>query len=190
MNPIYRTILSLSVVSPLLLFFLVGYSSRIVDWMNGFIPASWGLAERHSQAVGVLIILGLVAVYFLGLLYRFILIKFALGRGSELIRLTTIKRLGMTSLTDFLPYILLSIFAQNEVQGVFNWAVALLLLFAMAWTSSVISYSPLLELCGLRFYEVTTAKGETMIVISSNKRLKLNVALDLFRISECCYLSR
>lgn len=52
MNPIYRTILSLSVVSPLLLFFLVGYSSRIVDWMNGFIPASWGLAERHSQAVG------------------------------------------------------------------------------------------------------------------------------------------
>lgn len=37
MNPIYRTILSLSVVSPLLLFFLVGYSSRIVDWMNGFI---------------------------------------------------------------------------------------------------------------------------------------------------------
>nr|DAX79082.1 MAG TPA: hypothetical protein [Caudoviricetes sp.] len=29
-----------------------------------------------------------------------------------------------------------------------------------------------------------------MIVISSNKRLKLNVALDLFRISECCYLSR
>lgn len=67
MNPIYRTILSLSVVSPLLLFFLVGYSSRIVDWMNGFIPASWGLAERHSQAVGVLIILGLVAVYFLGL---------------------------------------------------------------------------------------------------------------------------
>lgn len=190
MNPIYRTILSLSVISPLLLFFLVGYASWIVDWMNGFMPADWGMNEMKSQEEAALIIFGLIAVYLLGRLYRFGLLKFALGRGSELIRLATVKRLGMTSLTDFLPYILLFIFAQNEVQGVFNWAVALFLLFVMAWTSSVISYSPLLELCGLRFYEATTAKGETIIVITSNKKLKLDATLDLVRISECCYLYR
>lgn len=190
MNPLYRTILSLSVVSPLALFFLVGYSDLIVDQLNSFVPETWNMDGMKEQESAILILLGLLFVYFLGRLFRYVLLRHGKERSTELIRLTTIKRLGMTSVTDFLPYILLFIFAQNEVQGMFNWLVALGLLFLMAWASSVVSYSPLLELCGLKFYEAITAKGETLIVIVFNHKLKVETSLDMVKISECCYLCK
>lgn len=67
---------------------------------------------------------------------------------------------------------------------------AIFLLLLLAWSSSVISYSPLLELCGMKFYEVTTAKGETLIVIDSTGGLTLGAPLDLVRISDECYIRK
>ena len=130
----------------------------------------------------------LAVTYLLGLGMKEIILKMRDERTPEPIKFLNCKRLGMNSITDFLPYVLLLIFAQNEILGLYSCIVALLMLFCLAFVSPVINYSPLLELTGLKFYEAEKAAGEIVVVLTEGEVPPMKQGVEAIRISHCCFL--
>ncbi len=193
MNPLYRALVSLSVVLPLGIVLVFSYIKEIClffqSMFSGRCVDKYCVPELPLYFFEIVVIACVLAVtYLLGLGMKEIILKMRDERTPEPIKFLNCKRLGMNSITDFLPYVLLLIFAQNEILGLYSCIVALLMLFCLAFVSPVINYSPLLELTGLKFYEAEKAAGEIVVVLTEGEVPPMKQGVEAIRISHCCFL--
>lgn len=189
MNGFYRVLIALTAVLPLFLVSLISCEVSILSWLKG-----WSCLQYRSEC--------LLYCFFSGIVLLCVLIIFFLANWAKKnilamrdegasIPLTIVgtKRLGMNCLSDYLPYVLPFFFSGAIEINLVSWLLGIGCLFILAYLSSTVSYSPLLNLVGIHFYECQTNINRTIIVLSvKDVRSDEKKSQNLVQISEDCYL--
>lgn len=176
MNGLYRALIALSTVIPISISYVFVFADSLVDLFPlGLI--AW--CSDYADPVLWLLAFATIANLVAGKIAIWVLIYFAKVVGPSPIKVRSVKLIGSDGLLGYLPYVLPLFFAQPEAQGATGWGVGGLFLVVLAWTSMTIPFSPLLRVCGLRFYEAELEDGNTVTLLMTNERLhplKLNRA--------------
>lgn len=188
MKPFYRAIFSLSLISPLIVLFALLYAEDIFGCFVGWIPCINVLDLGVEGKQIIVVALVAVIIVLLNWWIKHKILSLRLERSSVDKTIYIKKRLGMNSLADYLPYILLFIFPQNSFSGIVGTAIAFLLILSIAFFSPAISYSPILDIFGLHFYEIETVDGETLLILTDKRKISLRKTLSVYKISDECFL--
>lgn len=185
MNNFYRALISLGTVFPL----TITFSYLYANWLLDLLPYSWSNVIESYINVKLLFVLlacvlnivwGKSTVLALNWMARKYLDSRPVGIGS-------IKELGSDSLLAYLPYVLPLFIAPGESQDVVGWLFGSVFLFILSWASMTITFSPLLRLSGLRFFEATLLdKTCVTLLIYKDDIRPLNVTR-VATISNSCY---
>lgn len=184
MNDLYRAIVSLATVFPLSITFTYLYADWIVEQLpsqltESLVDVNW---LRFLLVLAVIILnlcIGFGAVGFL---------KFLSGKIDVApVRVNSYKELGSDSILSYLPYVLPLFMGSGESLDPGGWILGLLLLLSLSWISMTIAFSPLLRICGLRFYEVVFSDGETATLLIDDFRLRPKSIEYAAKISDSCF---
>lgn len=185
MNSFYRALISLAAVFPISIPYAYMFSADIeylllpeafYDILPGWFDIELAIV---LAVVAINIIVGYVVVWALGAIAGMI--------GDRPVKVLSVKLSGSDSLLGYLPYVLPLFVTQPEVQNGLGWAVGVFLLFVIAWASGSITFSPLLNICGLRFYEVQFAGGYSATLLIKGKILKPLELKSAAKISDSCF---
>lgn len=185
MNTFYRAIVSLATVFPIGITYVFVFAGEL----EKLFPEEFVcLVERFVAfpvflvllAVFSNLILGFAVVWFLG---------FVAHKISERpVKIEGIKLLGSDSLLSFLPYVLPLFVSEDGMQGLAGWVIGGLLLLLLSWTSMTISFSPLLRVCGLQFYEAQLADGNVVtLLIKKPKLIPMRIKAVSYITDYCVY---
>ena len=184
MNDIYRAIISLATVFPLSITFTYLYADWIVEQLPSQLTASL-IDVNYLQFLLVFVVIVLNLCIGLGIV-RFL--RFLSGKiGVAPVRVNSYKELGSDSILSYLPYVLPLFIGSGESLDPGGWALGLLLLLSLSWISMTIAFSPLLRICGLRFYEVVFSDGETATLLIDDLRLRPKSIDCAAKISDSCF---
>ena len=164
MNAWYRALVALSTVIPLTIPFAYIFAKPLMAGFPECVQAEVS-ALPFINLTGVLVLLTVVVNLFLGKAIVYWLDRVARKIGDEPIKVEAIKLLGGDSLMGYLPYVLPLFIMQSDMQGALGWIVGAVALFVLSWASMTIPFSPLLRICGLRFYEATLADKTTVTLL-------------------------
>ena len=188
MNPLYRALMALATVIPLSIplgyIYINNVFFNVYAEKEWFVTLSFGLSKQYFIIIMMVLILimniiiGFLMVYFLDFVAKDI--------GKEPVRVESIKLLGGDSLMGYLPYVLPLFITENTMQGIMGWAIGIVALYLLAWSSATIAFSPLLRICGLRFFEATLSDNTTVTLLIRNKEIQPLKLKSAAWISEFC----
>lgn len=163
MNKFYRALIALSAVLPLSIPFAFLFSDEWSNDLRTLLPSV--LFKVFAPEV-----LWILFIVVFNVAIGFSMVEFLKYLGNNFltqspIKVQSIKLLGGDSMMGYLPYVLPLFITQSNMQPVLGWIVGALVLFVLAYQSSTIPYSPLLKVCGLKFFEATLADGRTVILL-------------------------
>ncbi len=183
MNDAYRTIVSLATVLPLSITFAYLYACDIAR----LLPNS-SFYLQHFNCFKLCLILLVVC---LNVCIGHLMVKKLQVSGDDLdiedIRVCSFKELGTDSILSYLPYVLPLFIGAGQTLDLGGWILGLILLFLLSWISMTISFSPLLRICGLRFYEVVLANGSAATLLVGDPCLRPKKITTAVRMTESCY---
>ena len=167
MNNLYRSLISLATVFPLSITFSYLYS----DWLLSLLPDVVShFLEAHLNAQLVFVLCAVVFNYALGQIILIYLGWVATKLDRLPVKLTSVKELGTDSLLAYLPYVLPLFMIQGDRQEPTGWLLGGILLLILSWASMTIAFSPLLRICGMRFFEATRPDGTTVLIKNPSLR--------------------
>lgn len=184
MNNFYRALISLATVFPLSITFSYLYAS----WMSEWLPevfVNWIKAYISLQLFFVLV--ACVVNLLIGWLILKYLSYVANKIGGRPMKIVSVKELGTDSLLAYLPYVLPLFIVQGDRQEPTGWLLGACLLLVLSWASMTIAFSPLLRICGLRFFEAGLEDGKTVTLLIRNKKLRPLKLREVAVISDCCF---
>ncbi len=184
MNAGYRALISLTTVLPLSITFSYLYAGELERFFYGiefyredlpvYVRLFWVFEVSIFNAVA-----GAVVVQFLKI--------FARKSGKRPVRVTSVKELGGDALLSYMPYVLPLFVAQSENQAMMGWGIGFVLLFLLSWSSMTVSFSPLLRLCGVRFFEATLVDGKVVTLLIDNEEVRPLALQSAVKVSDNCY---
>lgn len=183
MNNLYRSLISLATVFPLSITFSYLYS----DWLLSLLPDVVShFLEAHLNAQLVFVLCAVVFNYALGQIILIYLGWVATKLDRLPVKLTSVKELSTDSLLAYLPYVLPLFMIQGDRQEPTGWLLGGILLLILSWASMTIAFSPLLRICGMRFFEATRPDGTTVTVLIKNPSLRPLRLTEASSISDNC----
>lgn len=182
MKNLYRTIICLSTVLPISIPFSYIFSEEIQAKFPSFFI---GLLGEPLSPVWVIVFAVIALNLFIGRGMVALLRAYENFAGSYPIEVQRAKEMGADSLMMYLPYVLPLFLTQTGAQGPFGWLLGFFLLFSLSWASMTISYSPLLRICGVRFFEVDLLDKRTVVLLVTEAdvdpmKIKRAVCVSLF----------
>lgn len=183
MNRCLRTVISLTTILPLSITFTYLYAGMLFDEIP--VCQRFDFLSKTYVRIGLTVIVA-VLNYGSGVLSLLFLKYFSRIAGEREIRVTSMKELGGDALMSYMPYVLPLFVIQGESQEIAGWLVGFCLLFVLSWSSMTISFSPLLRLCGLRFYEVTLSDGRMVTLLIGDKKIRPLRVKSAVTISDSC----
>jgi len=184
MNRLYRAVIGLATVLPI----TIPLAYVFAPQLSRLLPDCW--VACLAGVVDVALIMTLVAIVFnavVGWSFVWFLGYVAHRRGGSPVSVLTVKPLGTDSLLGYMPYVLPFFITQGELQGPVGYGLGLLALMALSWASVAITFSPLLRLCGLYFYEVQLADKSIATLLIRKKQLNPAKIKSAAVISDYCY---
>lgn len=182
MNGLYRGLIALATVLPI----SIPYAYVFIEKLLDLLPESVRWRVDEWILVGAWMALIFIGNYLVGRLIVWVLRYFARRATEEPINVKTAKPLGADCLMGYLPYVLPLFFTQTDAQGAMGWLFGGIVLWGLSWSSMTIPYSPLLRICGLRFYEAGLASGMTVTLLIQNSRISPFRLKSAVFISESC----
>lgn len=183
MNNLYRALISLATVFPL----SITFSYLYADWLLDSLPeCGANLIEEHFPPRLFFVFCACALNFILGKIILSYLEYVAKGLDRHPIKINSIKELGTDSLLAYLPYVLPLFIDQGEHQEPMGWLLGAVLLLILSWASMTIAFSPLLRICGMRFFEATLPDGITVTVLIRDPRLRPLKLREASTISESC----
>lgn len=179
MNGLYRGLIALATVLPI----SIPYAYVFIEKLLDLIPESVRWRVDEWILVGAWMAVIFIGNYLVGRLIVWVLRVCVRYTEPRAIRVRTAKPLGADCLMGYLPYVLPMFVTQSDAQGMAGWLLGLMLLWVLSWTAMTIPYSPLLRLCGLRFYEVELESGMTVTLLIDNRKITP------FRLKSAAYIS-
>lgn len=184
MNNLYRAIVSLATVFPLSITFTYLYA----DWIAERLPFELAAILQNDNFLKISLVF---AVIVLNLCFGIGTVKFLkyLSRKIDVapVKVNSNKELGADSILSYLPYVLPLFMGSGERLDLGGWILGLLLLISLSWISMTIAFSPLLRICGLRFFEVEFADGETATLLVDSLCLRPKSVDRAAKISDSCF---
>lgn len=107
--------------------------------------------------------------------------------GGHPVCIKSVKELGTDSLLAYLPYVLPLFIVQGERQEPLGWLLGGVLLLLLSWASMTIAFSPLLRICGLRFFEATLPDGVIITILIRDQKLRPLKLKEAATISDNCF---
>lgn len=179
MNGLYRGLIALATVLPI----SIPYAYVFIEDLLDLIPESVRWQVDEGWLIGAWMVLIFIGNYLVGWGIVWVLKKCVKYTEPRTIRVKTAKPLGADCLMGYLPYVLPMFVVQSDAQGMAGWLLGLGLLWLLSCTSMTIPYSPLLRLCGLRFYEAELESGMTVTLLIDNRKITP------FRLKSAAYIS-
>lgn len=170
MNACYRALVALSAVIPLSIPFVYIFAESLIANIPRSVVDALG-TWPFLNLTAVLVFLMAVCNFALGKVIVWCLDCVARKIGSEPIRVEAVKLLGGGSLLGYLPYVLPLFIMQGDMQGALGWLIGAVALYVLSFASMTIPFSPLLSLCGLRFYEASLADKTTVTLLIRGPRM-------------------
>ena len=149
MNNFHRSLISLATVFPL----SITFSYLYAEWLLSLMPNQVSrLVETYLNVQIFFVLCAVFLNYALGqLILRYLgFVAKKLDRCP--VKLTSVKELGTDSLLAYLPYVLPLFMVQGDRQEPMGWLIGGILLLILSWASMTIAFSPLLRICGMRFF--------------------------------------
>lgn len=184
MNAGYRALISLTTVLPLSITFSYLYAGELESFFCGvefyredlpiYVRLFWVFEVSIFNALA-----GAVVVQFLKI--------FARKSGKRPVKVSCVKELGGDALLSYMPYVLPLFVAQSENQAMMGWGIGFVLLFLLSWSSMTVSFSPLLRLCGVRFFEATLVDGKVVTLLIDNEEVRPLALKCAVKVSDNCY---
>lgn len=183
MNRCLRTLISLTTVLPLSITFTYLYAGVLFEKFPVWLRFDF-LSVENVRVILTVLVASLN--HFLGALILLFLKYFTRKAGERVIKVTSVKELGGDALMSYMPYVLPLFIIQGESQEMMGWFVGFCLLFCLSWSSMTISFSPLLRLCGLRFYEAVLVDGKIVILLIGDENVRPLWVKSAVTISDSC----
>ena len=168
MNGIYRGLIALATVLPLTLPFAYMFSGSVLD----FLPEAvyWTFSRTTWDAILMAVVAG--GNYSAGKAILWLLRRYAKTVSPEPISVNAVRGMGDDSLLAYLPYVLPFFVVQPESQNWVGWAFGIVMLWGLAWAAMTIPFSPLLRICGLRYYEAELKDGTTVTLLIEGRKIR------------------
>ena len=183
MNNCYRALISLSTILPV----CISFSYVYADWVVDIFPL--GLRKWMEAYFSVKLFCVVVAIAVnvgVGVFIRDCLRWFSKKSCPISVKIKTTRELGGDALLIYLPYVLPFFMTQSEGQEPLGWLLGILFLLCLSWASMTISFSPLLRVLGVKFFEVGLEDGKVVTLLIGDKLRPLHVSRVVV-ISDSCF---